>query len=319
MINTQKRYKPLYKKFLKLKVNPLNNNKVFKFKRKKWKVFLNKLKKTNKFHTKFKPHTHYNHTASKFASQGNSYTKKFRNDLLAKKNFNYFYGGLLKKYLKTKMTKIYKSKESRDPILTCIEFFESRLDSVLYRSKFCYSIKNARQLIAHKHIKVNNKIEKNKSYILKQGDLIQINLSSVELIRANLRKQLQEQLTFPQQFFPLYKYKISEGSYIHTISRAKPLSTEPQLTKSAEIFLLLKEKEKKSKSAIIELSSGEERRVSLEYYTTLKYLWPIPPSYLTINYNTLEIIFGDIRNYNFSISFPFKFNINSIITNYYRH
>lgn len=244
MISTQKRYKPLYKKFIRLKVNPLNNNKVFKFKRKKWKAFLSKLKRTNKFHTKFKPYTHYNYDASKFASQGNSYKRKFRNDLLAKKTFNYFYGGLLKKYLKTRMTKIYKSKEFRDPLLTCIEFFESRLDSVLYRSKFCCSIKNARQLIAHKHIKVNNKIERNKSYILKQGDLIQIDSNSVELIKTNLRKQLQEQ---PNN------------------------------------------------------------------------LWPMPPFYLTINYNTLEIIFGDVKNYNFSTSFPFKLNINSVITNYYRH
>lgn len=244
MVSTKKRYKPLYKKFIRLKVNPLNNNKIQNFKRKKWEIFLKLLKKTNKFHTKFKPSTNYNYSASKFASQGNSYKKKFRNDLRAKKTFNYFYGGLLRKYLKTHMTRIYKSKEFRNPMSTCIKFFESRLDSVLYRSKFSYSIKNAKQLISHKHVKVNNRIEKNKSYILKQGDLIQIELKSTALIKKNLKKQI---------------------------------------------------------------SSNSNR------------IWPLPPTYLTINYNTLEIIFGDINNYNFSTSFPFKFDINSIITSYYRH
>ena len=150
----------------------------------------------------------------------------------------------MKKYLKTEMARIYKSKEFRDPMLTCIEFFESRLDSVLYRSGFCYSIKNARQLIAHKHIRVNDRIEKNKSYILKQGDFIRIDSKSVALIRDNLKKQL---------------------------------------------------------------NNKSER------------IWPIPPNYLTINYNTLEIIFGDIKNYNFSISFPFRLDVHSIITDYYRH
>jgi small subunit ribosomal protein S4 len=244
MVNTQKRYKPLYKKFIRLRVNPLNNNKVFKFKRQKWKTFLNSLKRTNTFYKRFKPYTHYNHNTSKFASQGNSYKKKFRNDLLAKKTFNYFYGGLLKKHLKTRMTKIYRSKEFRDPMLACIESFESRLDAVLYRSKFSYSIKNARQLISHKHIRVNNNIEKNKSYTLKQGDLIQIDFKAIKLVKANLKKQLKDQ---PNN------------------------------------------------------------------------IWPIPPTYLTINYNTLEIVFGDVKNHNFSTSFPFKLDINSIITNYYRH
>lgn len=244
MVTRTKRYKPQYKKFLRLRVNPLNNNKIFKFKKKKWKTFIELLKKTNKFYKRFKPYTHYNHNASKFASQGNSYKKKFRNDLLAKKTFNYFYGGLRKKYLKTEMTRIYKSKEFRDPMLTCIEFFESRLDSVLFRSKFCFSIKNARQLIAHKHIKVNNRIEKNKSYILKQGDFIQIDPTAITLVKNNLKKQFRN---------PSNKN------------------------------------------------------------------WPMPPIYLIINYNTLEIIFGDIKNYNFSTLFPFKLDIHSVITNYYRH
>jgi len=278
MAQTKSRHKPSYKKFLRLKVNPINNNKflklkvelnrqfkvtqiknrtvkklvetkrfteIGKFNKKKWITFLNLQKKANKFYKKFKPYTIYCYNTSKFAGQGNSFKKKFRNDLLAKKIFNYMYGGLLKKYLKNRMTSIYRSQRVQNPIRICIEFFESRLDSVIYKSKFGHSLKNARQLITHKHIKVNNKIEKNKSYILKQGDLITVDLKAIAIVKKNLNKQFKE----------------------------RPDSI----------------------------------------------IWPMPPSYLNINYHTLEIIFGNIKNFNFATSFTFKIDTNSVITNYYRH
>lgn len=282
MVSTRKRYKPLYKKFLRLKVNPLNNQKILKFKREKWKTFLKLLERRNKFYTKYKPYAHTNYNVSKFASPGNSYKRKFRNDLIARKTFNYFYGGLSKKYLKARMTNIYRSKESRDPMLTCFELFESRLDAVLFRAKFCCSIKHARQLISHKHIKVNNRIEKNKSYILKQGDLIQVSPKSIKLVKENLREQLNYDL---KKLFRNLQEQLEQN-------------IEKQLRDNLKIQIRdLKEQLEDSNNKI----------------------WPTPPTYLTINYNTLEIIVGDLNNYNFSTSFPFRLDINSIITNYYRH
>lgn len=302
MTQTKKRFKPLYKKFLRLRVNPLNNNKllelkarklieikkkrirgktienvlptisfkpIHKFKKNKWKNFLEIITKkyyrkkrceilikeknsqrtkkieTYKFYKILKPYTFHSYTTSKFASPGNSFKRKFRNDLFAKKIFNYMYGGLLKKYLKNRMTELYYSKTHKNHTQLCIEFFESRLDAVLYRAKFSPSIKNARQLITHKHVRVNNKIEKNGSYILKQGDLISFDLNSRNIIKKNFTKQFHE----------------------------NPDSI----------------------------------------------LWPTPPNYLHINYNTLEIIFGEIKNFNFTTFFPFKIDTNSLITSYYRH
>ena len=46
--------------------------------------------------------------------------------------------------------------------------------------------------------------------------------------------------------------------------------------------------------------------------------WPLPPSYLTINYKTLEIIFGNIKDFNFSTLFTFKLDTHSIVTSHYR-
>ena len=81
------------------------------------------------------------------------------------------------------MNKIYNSKQIKNPRDLCIELFESRLDSVLRQAKFCSTIKDAKQLIGHKHVKVNKKIVRSCSYILKQGDLIEINSKSRKICK----------------------------------------------------------------------------------------------------------------------------------------
>ena len=72
--------------------------------------------------------------------------------------------------------------------LLFLEFFERRLDTILYRSKFSPSIRNARQLISHGIISVNNKPVRIKSYELKTGDLITVNPKYSNLIKVNLKK-----------------------------------------------------------------------------------------------------------------------------------
>ena len=273
-----KNYKLLYKNLLRLKVNPLNNNKflklieyeipkqtskrvagkiihktiylkrykeIGKLKKQKWKTFIRRLEKANSFFQKYKPHTFNHYNSTKFASQGNSFKKKFKNDLLTKKTFNYFYGELNRKYLKKQMTAIYKTKPIRNPRNICIEIFESRLDSVLKRAKFCSTIKDARQLINHKHVKVNKNIETNYSCILKQGDLIQIDIKSRKIVKTKVNNILKE------------------------------------------------------------------------HYN--KVLWPPVPVYLTVNYRTLNIIFGNIKNFNFSSLFNFQNDTHRVVDSYYRN
>ena len=69
-----------------------------------------------------------------------------------------------------------------------LQFFESRLDTVLFRSKFCLSFKSAGQLILHGHILINGAPITTKSYILKTNDLIEVayNVKSRSLIKKNL-------------------------------------------------------------------------------------------------------------------------------------
>ena len=55
-----------------------------------------------------------------------------------------------------------------------IENFEMRLDTVLFRAKFCSSFRGARQLITHKKVFVNNNLITSNSYKLHAGDLIKL-------------------------------------------------------------------------------------------------------------------------------------------------
>ena len=182
------RYKPFYKQFLLIRKNIQNRIKVFKFKRLKWKKFQDYARKQLRFYKRYKFHEQYRIKVSKFASKGNSFKKKFRNDLRVRKSFSLFYGGLKKKYIKTSINKIKKIKNSNNFSLNTLKFFESRLDTILYRSKFSFSIKNARQMIRHGHVLVNGLIIKTKSYLLKSNDLVEIayNLKSRSFVKKNL-------------------------------------------------------------------------------------------------------------------------------------
>jgi len=171
----KKRYKPFYKQFLRLRKNIQDRPKLFKFQRQKWKRLQQYSKNQLKFYKRFKIKDQYQFYVSRFASRGNSFQKKFRNQLYERKLFSLFYGGLKKKYFKKVIKKqISASKNSIDHLHQILKFFESRLDVVLHRAKFSLSVKGASQLILHGHILVNGSLVQNKSYILKSTDVIEI-------------------------------------------------------------------------------------------------------------------------------------------------
>jgi len=63
---------------------------------------------------------------------------------------------------------------------TLLKLCEMRLDNIVRRIGYALSIKTARQLVSHGHIKVNGKVVKIPSYILKEGD--EVSLSSPSLL-----------------------------------------------------------------------------------------------------------------------------------------
>ena len=188
----RKRHKPFYKQFLRLRKNVQNRSKLFKFKKQKWAKFQQYSKNQLKFYRRFKVRDQFQLSVSKFASRGNSFQKKFRNNLYDRKTFSLFYGKLKRKYLKKYVLRAVRSKSNSNGLsdfrYKALRFFESRLDTVLYRVSFSSSINSAAQLILHGHVLVNKVPVRTRSYILKENDLIEIvhNVKSRNLVKKSL-------------------------------------------------------------------------------------------------------------------------------------
>nr|WAK85016.1 ribosomal protein S4 [Amicula sp. isolate GU52X-4 cfCalB7] len=184
-------YKPFFKQLIKLRENVQNKNKILKFKKQKWKSFIFYYNKKLKKYKKFRPLDQTQYNVSKYPNKYTSVKKNFLNTLRSVQRFKLFYECLRNKIIK-KIIKLVKKKKINRNLLklnfALLKFFESRLDIVLYRSKFCQSVKIARQFILKNIIFVNNRLINNKYYILKKGDLITINSKYHSLIKSNILK-----------------------------------------------------------------------------------------------------------------------------------
>ena len=180
-MNLNKNYKnPFYKTVLGARKNVLNSSKSFYFRKKKWEKFNFFSKKQLRFFKRYRFKDQQKLMVSRFTHRGKSFKKNFKFYLTKLKLIQLQYGKLKKK--KTK--KILTSSNSG------INEFEKRLDSVVYKAKFSCSIKQARQIIAHGHVKINNKISKNYNYETQHGDKIKISskIKSRQLVQENLLK-----------------------------------------------------------------------------------------------------------------------------------
>ena len=184
ILKNKNKFKPLYKKFIKLRENAQNRHKVLNFKKQKWNNFVQFYQRKLKWYKKFKPQNQNKYLVSKYSNKHSSYQNRYKNTLQHLKIFKLFYGDMQKSVIKKK---IFKSKKNNYK-LNFLKLFEKRLDVILYRARFCYSLRNAQQFIVHGKVFVNNKIVKSKSYLLKSGDLISLDLKYFELIEFNLSK-----------------------------------------------------------------------------------------------------------------------------------
>lgn len=211
--------KPIYKIFLSLRTNVQYRRRLrlLKFKKQKWQKFILLLSRFNsRRKKKFFTYDLNKYTLPKFST---SFKRKYKIILQNKKKVSLFYGLLSKTQLKKqknilfKKTHLFKNKFNRISIF--IELFEQRLDVIIYRSHFTTSITEARQLILHKNVKVNNKIVTKNSYILKSGDLISIDQKLHKLILDNV---------YNSHFWPIppkyldINYKTFEIHFINRVS-----------------------------------------------------------------------------------------------------
>ena len=92
--------------------------------------------------------------------------------LMAKQKLKGYYGNISEKQFKS----IFKEADRRkgDTGENLVGLLEQRLDAVIYRLNFVPTVFGARQLVSHKHIKVNGKTVNIPSYIVKVGDVIEV-------------------------------------------------------------------------------------------------------------------------------------------------
>lgn len=308
----KRRHKPVYKKFINLRSNILNNKKIFNFKKQKWNVFLFHLRKNSKRY-KHKPYTIGNFFIPKFASSGNSFKKQFKKDLQNKKKLNIFYGGLLEKKLKTQIKLIFHSKHCKNFNNFLLQLLESRLDSVLFRSYFSSSLRNSSQIISHGYVMVNNTTIRNKSYLLKPGDLISINPKYYTVIQKNFKRLLLESRLdsgLVQSYFSSSlknSIKMINNKYI--MVNKKVITDTSYLLKPGDLISI-------NPKYYHVVSKKFKRLKNLSFWSNYSWFWCIPPSYLTIRYKTMQIIFGDNQYLNFSYHFPFLLDTNAILKIY---
>ncbi|MBO6949008.1 MAG: 30S ribosomal protein S4 [Rhodospirillales bacterium] len=99
--------------------------------------------------------------------------------LMAKQKLKGYYGNISEKQFR----KYYAEAVRRrgDTSENLIGILERRLDAVVYRMKFVPTVFSARQFINHGHVKVNGQRVNIPSYMVKEGDVIEVKEKSRQL------------------------------------------------------------------------------------------------------------------------------------------
>jgi small subunit ribosomal protein S4 len=96
----------------------------------------------------------------------------FGNQLMAKQKLKGYYGNITERQFR----RIYEEAARRkgDTGENLIGLLERRLDAVVYRMKFVTTVFAARQFVSHKHVTVNGKRVSVSSFVVKEGDVIEV-------------------------------------------------------------------------------------------------------------------------------------------------
>ncbi len=161
---------------------------------------------------------------TKGASRADKKLSNYGMQLLEKQRLRAYYGVMEKQFVGY----VREAKKSNDQTgYALVKILESRLDNLVYRLGFASSIRQARQMVVHGHIKVNgNKIDI-PSYRVNIGDEISLKESSrnIELFRDN----------FLSNNFNVYPYLKKDmnnfsGKFIRLPEREEiPIEIEDQL------------------------------------------------------------------------------------------
>lgn len=99
--------------------------------------------------------------------------------LMAKQKLKGYYGSIGEKQFRKYFQEANRMKGDTGQNL--IGLLERRLDAVIYRACFVPTVFAARQFVSHKHITVNGKIINIPSYLVKEGDVIEVREASKKI------------------------------------------------------------------------------------------------------------------------------------------
>ena len=119
-------------------------------------------------------------------------TTDYGEQLIAKQKLKTYYGNISEK----QFHKYYVEaiRRSGDAAENLIGLLESRLDNLVYKSKFVPTVFSARQFVNHGHVTVNGKKVNIPSYMVKVGDVIEVRekSKSMAMVVAALESQTRE-------------------------------------------------------------------------------------------------------------------------------
>lgn len=145
--------------------------------------------------------------------------------LRAKQKLKGYYGNITEK----QFLRYYKAADKKrgDTGENLVGILERRLDAVIYRAKFVPTVFSARQFVNHGHVMVNGKKVNIPSYLVKEGDVIEIRQKSREV------PMLLQALQSPEREIPDYvSVDGFKATFLHTPKLADvpyPVQMQPNL------------------------------------------------------------------------------------------
>jgi small subunit ribosomal protein S4 len=104
----------------------------------------------------------------------------FGTQLMAKQKLKGYYGNIGERQFRRFYDEAMRRRGDNGENL--IELLERRLETVVYRLKFAPTVFSARQLVNHGHIQVNGKRVNIGSYLLQDGDQIEVRTKSKTMV-----------------------------------------------------------------------------------------------------------------------------------------
>ena len=147
--------------------------------------------------------------------------------LMAKQKLKGYYGNITERQFRRYYAEAVRRRGDTSENLIAI--LERRLDAVVYRMKFVPTVFSARQFVNHGHIRVNGKRVNIPSYLVSDGDVIEVKEKSRELplVLAAIES--------PERDIPDYvdvDVKKMRGTYVRAPGLADvpyPVQMEPNL------------------------------------------------------------------------------------------